>query len=97
MISPCGLDCNTCQIYLAGKDPELARRLAGQFLAAGHPGDIANQRSTDSEIPTGCVDNDALDSYSKCGQSIFENVGNWAKSDPGYQAALVRLKQLKFA
>jgi hypothetical protein len=108
MLSPCGLECNTCRIHLAPGDPAIAKELTQWFRDNGHPdavpewfhcggcpGDRIDHWSPDCRILECCVDTHRLRSCSECTSLPCELLQVRAGQAPKYQAALDRLLQAK--
>ncbi len=105
MLAPCGLDCSTCNIYLAPSRPEIAEKLTQWFLNNGHPdakadwfhccgcpGTKEELWSADCEIRACVVEQKGLRYCSECPEFPCQRLENWAQGSPRYRAALERLR-----
>jgi hypothetical protein len=108
MVAPCGIDCATCQIFIAANDPQQAERLAESWRAGGRPqskaewfqcqgcrGDEAKLWSEDCLIRKCCMDEKGLESCSQCEDFPCETLERWTARPEHHAAAFKRLKEMK--
>lgn len=107
-ISPCGLDCSACDIFLARENREIAGNItqwikenydpdctADMIHCAGCPGDRNDHWTPDCWILKCCVDEHELRYCFSCVEFPCEKLSDWAKQCAKYEAALSRLIDMK--
>lgn len=104
LIAICGLNCGDCDIYQAGNEPELARRISDWYkrerkrdvpLAAircfGCIGDRTQHWSKDCEILKCAMEQRGLLSCSECSEFPCDRLTKWASRNEKYREGLARL------
>jgi hypothetical protein len=107
MLAPCGIDCATCDIYVAAHDPEAARRLADTwksrgsseakpewFRCQGCRGDRSVRWCGDCKIAD-CCEEKARQNCSQCADFPCETYQNWIGKWQHHRAAYERLLAMR--
>lgn len=107
-LAPCGIDCSTCDIFQAARDPAFAQRLAETLSAGGAShaeaswfqckgcwGDRSVCWSDDCAIYRCCVEERHLASCSECADFPCTELQTWAGEYTNHRAAYARLKELR--
>ena len=105
----CGIECSTCDIYLAAQDPEAAQRLADVWKSRGNAnakpewfrcqgcrGDRSVRWTDDCKI-AGCCEEKELQDCSQCADFPCETYRNWIGNWQHHRAAYERLLAMRNA
>ncbi|MFX1497156.1 MAG: DUF3795 domain-containing protein [Promethearchaeota archaeon] len=107
LIAYCGIDCGSCDIYLAPSNPKIAKQLARAFEGAWEnvrPGDFSCKTcrgpindcwSTECWIRDCCSKTKNLNYCYECTEFPCANLEKWASKSKGYRKAFNRLQKMK--